>query len=208
MHKLSLIFFCFHIYVVVARQSYVALNPNGANVQGVAAIGHKNVGGGGVTNLYGQNFGSAGLKWTSALCTMDSDGDGQSNGLELGDPCCLWVHGGGDPTFMNDISHPGDNTKMTRRPMPACPSGTATPSTSTGVSATTAPSGSAPAIPAPVYSQDGIDMSVGYIVGIPSACLFLIAVFFLQIKRCTQTKTFNNQKNADIMSLNAELLQI
>jgi hypothetical protein len=27
-------------------------------------------------------------KWTQTLCLADSDGDGQSNGQELGDPCC------------------------------------------------------------------------------------------------------------------------
>ena len=24
------------------------------------------------------------------MCEDDADGDGQSNGRELGDPCCLW----------------------------------------------------------------------------------------------------------------------
>ena len=37
---------------------------------------------------------SAGNTWTVALCQADTDGDGQSNGLELGDPCCEWTSGG------------------------------------------------------------------------------------------------------------------
>ena len=29
-------------------------------------------------------------QWTEALCHMDSDGDGRTNGEELGDPDCVW----------------------------------------------------------------------------------------------------------------------
>ena len=32
--------------------------------------------------------------WTTALCNADSDGDGVSNGAELGDPNCIWTAGG------------------------------------------------------------------------------------------------------------------
>ncbi len=31
-----------------------------------------------------------GLRWNTAVCEADSDGDGWSNGEELGDPCCSW----------------------------------------------------------------------------------------------------------------------
>eukprot|EP00741_Cyanophora_paradoxa_P009571 tig00001532_g9270.t1 len=37
---------------------------------------------------------------------MDSDGDGFSNGWELGDPCCTWSVGA-NPLRTTDISHPG-----------------------------------------------------------------------------------------------------
>jgi dopamine beta-monooxygenase len=40
------------------------------------------------------------------LCEMDSDGDGRSNGVELGDPDCVWVAGGPNPTGPA-VSHPG-----------------------------------------------------------------------------------------------------
>ena len=30
------------------------------------------------------------LRWTRELCEKDSDGDGFTNGEELGDPCCIW----------------------------------------------------------------------------------------------------------------------
>jgi hypothetical protein len=71
---------------VSAHAKYVPLNPNGNNT-GVAAIGHINTAGGGKTNQYGSDFDKIGKKnWNQALCQRDSDGDGQTNGLELGDP--------------------------------------------------------------------------------------------------------------------------
>jgi hypothetical protein len=77
----------------LAHPQYVALNPNGASVTipaGVAAIGHVAKAGGGATNAYGDAFTAQGSAWTRALCEADSDGDGQTNGMELGDPCCVW----------------------------------------------------------------------------------------------------------------------
>ena len=37
---------------------------------------------------------------------MDSDGDGMTNGAELGDPDCTWTPGTA-PKFSAGISHPG-----------------------------------------------------------------------------------------------------
>lgn len=37
-----------------------------------------------------QDFAAAGHTWTHALCMKDSDGDGRTNGEELGDPGCKW----------------------------------------------------------------------------------------------------------------------
>ena len=31
--------------------------------------------------------------WTVSLCNADSDGDGVANGVELGDPDCVWTQG-------------------------------------------------------------------------------------------------------------------
>merc|ERR1712190_108487 len=46
------------------------------------------------------------MGWTRFLCEQDSDGDGQSNGLELGDPHCMW-RPGDEASRSTDISHPG-----------------------------------------------------------------------------------------------------
>lgn len=40
---------------------------------------------------------------------MDSDGDGLTNGFELGDPCGVWKEGA-TPAYTTDISHPGNAT--------------------------------------------------------------------------------------------------
>jgi hypothetical protein len=86
---------------------YVPLNPNGNRVPGVASIGHQSPAGGGPENLYGFDFHEAGTAWSLVLCTLDSDGDGLTNGFELGDPCCVWTAGGPPPVYVDDISLPG-----------------------------------------------------------------------------------------------------
>ncbi|XP_076111680.1 tyramine beta-hydroxylase-like [Mytilus galloprovincialis] len=48
------------------------------------------------------------MVWDTTLCQMDSDGDGMTNGYELGDPNCVWVAGQGiTPERVIDITHPG-----------------------------------------------------------------------------------------------------
>ena len=70
-------------------------------------LGHKTCQGGTLPlNNFGQAFLDSGLKWTESLCKADSDGDGFTNGQELGDPCCTWPLAGDlDPAFLP--SHPG-----------------------------------------------------------------------------------------------------
>ncbi|KAJ8300555.1 hypothetical protein KUTeg_022074 [Tegillarca granosa] len=104
--------------------------PNGNNVpnpcdasQVWIGVGHKSSGGGGKENPFGIDFESEGKvriffhmhkqivfyilqKWTESLCNMDSDGDGQTNGQELGDPDCTWSTGE-KPYRTINISHPG-----------------------------------------------------------------------------------------------------
>ncbi|KAJ8548694.1 hypothetical protein ON010_g10975 [Phytophthora cinnamomi] len=58
---------------------------------------------------FGLDFGTAGDEWTTEFCQKDSDGDGQTNGQELGDPCCVWTVGG-TPQWTSGVSHPGDSS--------------------------------------------------------------------------------------------------
>ena len=50
------------------------------------------------------------VQWNAVLCRMDSDGDGLTNGQELGDPDCVWTKGQA-PQRTTDITHPGMATK-------------------------------------------------------------------------------------------------
>ncbi|KAF6776626.1 hypothetical protein AHF37_03881 [Paragonimus kellicotti] len=46
------------------------------------------------------------LKTWDKLCPLDSDGDGFTNGEELGDPQCVWKLGA-EPERTDHITHPG-----------------------------------------------------------------------------------------------------
>ena len=61
----------------------------------------------------------AGYSWTHELCQADSDGDGQSNGLEMGDPCCTWAQGT-VAAYTDALSYPGSSSSTTSRLMPNC----------------------------------------------------------------------------------------
>mmetsp|Transcript_141659 Transcript_141659/g.453010 ORF Transcript_141659/g.453010 Transcript_141659/m.453010 type:complete len:532 (-) Transcript_141659:180-1775(-) len=84
--------------------------PNGRSVirnsESWYGVGHYYAMGSGPLNPFGNEFKTAGYKWTPELCAADSDGDGQSNGLELGDPECQWSRGD-VPSRSSEISHPG-----------------------------------------------------------------------------------------------------
>lgn len=96
---------------VSARPEYVEMLPNGANT-GVEALGHTNTIGSGGLTAFGEDFAAAGNKWTKELCEKDSDGDGQSNGAELGDPCCEWARKTNQKVeWIDGVSSPADATK-------------------------------------------------------------------------------------------------
>lgn len=68
-------------------------------------------------NVFGEDWRTNGFLWTKELCEIDSDGDGFTNGEELGDPCCVWSTDIGNkheihPLLLNNKpefvpSHPG-----------------------------------------------------------------------------------------------------
>jgi hypothetical protein len=65
-------------------------------------------------NPFGTAFLNAGRQWTTELCNQDSDGDGKTNGQELGDPCCVWTPGKPSPVPADyRISHPGHAKDVT-----------------------------------------------------------------------------------------------
>ena len=99
---------------VSAHPHYALLLPHAHDVfhddHNIAAIGHINFRGHGALNQFGKDFVLAGRKWTRELCEMDSDGDGRTNGEELGDASCEWKrHDDGDvPVYHGKrFTHPG-----------------------------------------------------------------------------------------------------
>jgi hypothetical protein len=87
------------------REFYRDELPNGRNVPGGASIGHQSLSGGGARSGFGYDFVKAGKAWTPWLCAQDSDGDGIPNGVELGDPSCVWEKGRA-PTSTSAITDP------------------------------------------------------------------------------------------------------
>jgi hypothetical protein len=56
------------------------------------------------------------------VCEADSDGDGVTNGEELGDPCCLWTPDNPNPKGfrVDNLSHPGDASEAGAKSAPKC----------------------------------------------------------------------------------------
>lgn len=98
-----------------ARPKRVAQIPNGG-VSGCANC-HVSAAGGGPRNAFGQMVeasflsaaGFAGdVQWGPELAKQDADGDGFTNGEELGDPEGLWQAGDADPGDAAAVTMPGD----------------------------------------------------------------------------------------------------
>eukprot|EP00026_Physarum_polycephalum_P003901 Phypoly_transcript_03918.p1 GENE.Phypoly_transcript_03918~~Phypoly_transcript_03918.p1 ORF type:complete len:670 (+),score=101.12 Phypoly_transcript_03918:219-2228(+) len=77
-------------------------------------------GGGEHPNHYLSTFGNSwqqfNTTWTVGMCMADSDGDGFSNGDEMGDPCCTWV-AGGTPMRTTNLANPAQKDSV---PFPSC----------------------------------------------------------------------------------------
>eukprot|EP00873_Tetraselmis_striata_P018364 jgi/Tetstr1/438628/TSEL_027179.t1 len=98
---------CRSNYRVRVPNGFCVPNPDGSGA--CRAFGHTgcNLEGGGNRNPFGTAFEAAGLRWTVELCRADSDGDGLTNGEELGDPECTWTEGSEALSQSALISHPG-----------------------------------------------------------------------------------------------------
>lgn len=102
-----------------ARAGRVGQVPNGDAFS--CLLCHENAGGGERT-VFGRDVedtlnGSgvaATVNWP-AVCVLDSDGDGQTNGEELGDPCCVWMQGE-TPHRSTDLGDPNDNGSTANDP--------------------------------------------------------------------------------------------
>ena len=109
----SLLLLLLFLLRVSAHPHYALLLPHAHDVfhddQNIAAIGHINFRGHGALNQFGKDFVLAGRKWTRELCEMDSDGDGRTNGEELGDISCEWKRHDDDvPVYHGKrFTHPG-----------------------------------------------------------------------------------------------------
>ncbi|KAH9503094.1 hypothetical protein Btru_069949 [Bulinus truncatus] len=96
-------------------KSYKARIPNGGAVPHPCksstlweGVGHFLDIGTGPRNPFGLDFAAEGLTWTTNLCRKDSDGDGRTNGQELGDPNCTWTLNS-TPTQATGICDPWDS---------------------------------------------------------------------------------------------------
>lgn len=85
-----------------ARSEYMSLLPSTIDSCGVCHVSSR---GGGSRNSFGRAFQDAGFSFTNALCNADSDGDGYVNGVELGDPMCVWRN---SQPWRPALSNPGD----------------------------------------------------------------------------------------------------
>jgi hypothetical protein len=107
------------LFVIASAHSYrqdLAKLPNG-NSYGLT-LGHP----GGNTKVptkLASSFYAAGQTWNKAFCMADADGDGQSNGLEMGDPCCKWSIGQA-PQFTTGLSDPNSAASITTNTIQSC----------------------------------------------------------------------------------------
>ncbi|KAJ0406600.1 hypothetical protein ATCC90586_003111 [Pythium insidiosum] len=93
------------------REDLSVLVPNGAVFE-VRPIGYVSSADDSPLDSFGRALVAAGRAWTLSLCKGDADGDGQTNGVELGDPCCIWT-GKAPPMVTTRVSNPGDeNAKL------------------------------------------------------------------------------------------------
>ncbi|KAF0974454.1 hypothetical protein FDP41_006486 [Naegleria fowleri] len=68
----------------------------------------------GTMTQFAKDFAANKYVWNEDFCLLDSDGDGLTNGDELGDPCCYWSSG--NPAsrryLLSELSDPSDNSSI------------------------------------------------------------------------------------------------
>lgn len=109
MKVLAVLVFLFGCAHALPKYRDAMPNPQATKTDGLVCreLGHTGcVVGKATVNQFAQDFKANGYKYDEKFCKMDSDGDGVSNGAELGDPCCVFTVGA-TPTRTNDLSHPG-----------------------------------------------------------------------------------------------------
>jgi len=116
MKNLSRIFTAVIIFasfsILISRGWRSSQIPNGTKFD--CATCHVSPGGGGPRNSFGKDVESrvspGGQQdfWGSSLASLDSDGDGFSNGRELGDQTGSWRPGQPNPGNIANVSNPGD----------------------------------------------------------------------------------------------------
>lgn len=112
MHRclaLSVLILCFTLPSTAdARRARLSQVPNLPNISNTCNTCHTS-GGGTARNAFGldvQRTLVGGVVNWSAICGLDSDGDGTSNGAELGDRGCSWRIG--DPSPPGPVFNPAD----------------------------------------------------------------------------------------------------
>src|SRR5690242_17205318 len=82
------------VQVASALSSYVSQVPNGSVNSCSTCHGAS---GPPALNPFGNAFLNNNANWDKTLASQDSDGDGYSNGTELGDPQGVWTPGSANP---------------------------------------------------------------------------------------------------------------
>ncbi|KAF1795066.1 Choloylglycine hydrolase/NAAA C-terminal [Phytophthora cactorum] len=186
---------------VVSHEAYATKVPNGRNVDGVKAIGHTNVDGGGIRNAFGRAFYDAGHAWTKELCEADSDRDGQTNGEELGDPCCEWtVESAKDPLWTSGVSNPGDDASTSNEtswPAYECSSTATSANSSQAGSASTSSSVNDSSTSTSTASASWSGVTVSAMVGLLTF-LIALAAYYHPTPKNTMLKL---TKSAAVLSL-------
>lgn len=110
--------FKYIVYVVYGYSLYKNDFPNGHIIPSPIELGHPNFIQTSYTS-FAKLYVNQGYRWTKTLCQSDSDRDGQTNGIEMGDPCCIWTLGS-IPTFTIGLSDPNNPESKTQNIIPTC----------------------------------------------------------------------------------------